>query len=439
MWPKLPAINSHVHICRCVHTTILMLYRTQRCPGLVIAIMLSVVGLLIIRNVELFSSVSVPSRLQPSSRMVGQVVWTTDLRKMVEPVISQQSSSEPVISQQSSSEPVIPQEAPEVLEPVMSGEKAFDASSVDAVTKLTGPVPWKEWSDRLPKVSYEDLEWRQPLGRVPFYMYDDEEWDDMMRVKFQCASTPKVCPEFMFLHQLRFHPWRVNDIEKAAVVVLPIITSDLSTHGRNTGLENQMEIQTRFAQIRKMIDPSKRHVLLIADWVIRHLMQQLKWKPVSDFVVVSQALFRPWQAAPIANPIFSSVLGTMSADVMKNLEAFPSPTATTIDNFRKRKHLFNFLGQADSRRAYYLRTLILKLFSKVREPSVLTLVRVPGTRQRIILPACDLKGLDETDWKGCHVEQGQLSIDAQDYLMQTSKFVLITRGDNGGSQRIQQA
>ncbi|KAH0471591.1 MAG: hypothetical protein KVP17_002327, partial [Porospora cf. gigantea B] len=334
------AIDSQVCMHRCVHTAILMAHRIERCPGLVIVIMLSVGGFLIIRNVELHSYVSMPSELRPpSARMMVQVGWTADLMntdevKMTsspepvisqssspesvmspssspEPVISLTSSPEPVISLTSSPEPVISlTSSPESVisltsspEPVISLTSSseampFDASSLDAVTELSRPVPWKEWSDRLPRMSYEDLEWRQPLGRVPFYMYDDEEWDNLMRVKFQCASSPKICPEFMFLHQLRFHPWRVNDIEKAAVVVLPIIISDLSTHGRNYGQKNQVEIQTKFAMIRKMIDPSKRHVLFLADWVIRHLMQILNWKPVSGFVVVSQAQFRPFKDAP---------------------------------------------------------------------------------------------------------------------------------------------
>ncbi|KAH0486631.1 MAG: uncharacterized protein KVP18_004562 [Porospora cf. gigantea A] len=243
----------------------------------------------------------------------------------------------------------VPQEAPEVLEPVMSGEKAFDASSVDAVAKLSGPVPWKEWSDRLPKVSYEDLEWREPLGRVPFYMYDDEEWDNMMRVKFQCTWNPKVCAEFMFLHQLRFHPWRVEDIKKAAVVVLPIITSDYLLHDDKDGPLNQQEIKARFNQIHRMINPHKPHVVYIGHWVTRDVMAKLNWEPVSDFIVVSHALFiESHKKLPKSARVFHAGLSTWNAQLLESLPA-RSQWEITPKEFKTRKYLFNFFGRADSR------------------------------------------------------------------------------------------
>ncbi|KAH0471168.1 MAG: hypothetical protein KVP17_005265, partial [Porospora cf. gigantea B] len=190
--------------------------------------------------------------------------------------------------------------------------KAEPAATIEG--RLVGPVPWKQWSDRLPRVSYEDLQWRQPLGRVPFYMYDDEEWDKLMNVPFQCGYHEKICAEFMFLHHLRFHPWRVNDIEKAAVVVLPIITSDLSTHGRNVRKRNQEEVKAKFEQIHRMINPHKAHVVYIGDWVMRDLMGKLNWKPVSDFIVVSEALFS-WshKKLPKSARLFHAGLSTLKA------------------------------------------------------------------------------------------------------------------------------
>ncbi|KAH0481171.1 MAG: uncharacterized protein KVP18_001746 [Porospora cf. gigantea A] len=334
------------------------------------------------------------------------------------------------------------QEAPEVRETSLpaKAKKKFRAEPAATIKgRLVGPVPWKQWSDRLPKVSYEDLEWRQPLGRVPFYMYDDEEWDALMNVPFQCVNHEKICAEFMFLHQLRFHPWRVKHIEKAAVVVLPIITSDFSTHGRNLRKKNQEEIKAKFKQIRKMIDPHKPHVVYIGDWVMRDIMGKLDWEPVSDFIIVSEALFS-WshKKLPKSARVFHAGLSTWNAQLLESLPA-RSQWAISPKEFKTRKYLFNFFGRADSRNRYYLRTLMLSQFSKVNEPSVITLVRSKELRERLHLPPCELKGIDQTDWKGCHVNKRVLNFSEEEYLMRNSKFVLITRGDDGGSQRIHQA
>ena len=291
-------------------------------------------------------------------------------------------------------------------------------------------APWIQLSNSIPQLKYEELLWRKHLGTVPFYMYDSAEWNELMNVPVTCRGKSsrfvKRCNGFYFLHHLRFHPWRVRDPEKAALLVIPLIMMDVL--GEGICFNHLADV---LKKARRLIHAaglqSRQHFLYMPHFVSSAAAFEMKWSPVRDWILGVQEL-NPWtDIAPKGYRFVSSPLSTMAVDHL-----YPALKKETPKSYRSRKFTFSFIGQADNRKAYATRRKFLKALGKINTPNALVRVECNDCKG---LPECPP---DFSEMNGCSTAQ-RIPFETQIDLVANSKCSVIARGDHGGSQRISQS
>lgn len=271
----------------------------------------------------------------------------------------------------------------------------------------------------------------QNKKKIPFFLYNETLYNNNNIKNCLNKYQPHLglhAGEYYFLKQLRHHQWRVHDGSKAILFIVPIMPTYQMRCGNIMETLNQMKknlLKSPYFHKHK----GKDHLIVGTHWKfnqhhifknVKNIVKNMIW---SHYEIKPNV---PWRCTVIApyTSIWNFFYNQYYLHILSEIENYE------ITKWNKRKITFFFAGQADHRKAYKDRQLLLDQMEKY----------FPTTKDFFVITSSKDKKYSNCTFakkrNGCHKI---LNIHQFIKILRDSKYNIMFHGDSPTSARFYDA